>query len=122
MIRRPPRSTRTDTLFPYTTLFRSIPIAAIIFQLAADEMALLVIGVLAERLVARVAVMFLEIVDDTSRKIVGDRRIQDDARVAIRIIAYFASRDDYNVLGGIYRQDVQVEAGCVAVAQRALRT
>src|SRR3546814_7625894 len=25
MIRRPPRSTRTDTLFPYTTLFRSYP-------------------------------------------------------------------------------------------------
>src|SRR3546814_7293357 len=28
MIRRPPRSTRTDTPFPYTTLFRSIPVAA----------------------------------------------------------------------------------------------
>src|SRR3546814_12359641 len=27
MIRRPPRATRTDTLFPYTTLFRSEPIA-----------------------------------------------------------------------------------------------
>src|SRR3546814_10574723 len=27
MIRRPPRSTRTDTLFPYTTLFRSRPMA-----------------------------------------------------------------------------------------------
>src|SRR3546814_15721252 len=26
MIRRPPRSTRTDTLFPYTTLFRSFPV------------------------------------------------------------------------------------------------
>src|SRR3546814_6118261 len=26
MIRRPPRSTRTDTLFPYTTLFRSLAI------------------------------------------------------------------------------------------------
>src|SRR3546814_4764578 len=26
MIRRPPRSTRTDTLFPYTTLFRSTSI------------------------------------------------------------------------------------------------
>src|SRR3546814_11560091 len=26
MIRRPPRSTRTDTLFPYTTLFRSNPL------------------------------------------------------------------------------------------------
>src|SRR3546814_18155576 len=25
MIRRPPRSTRTDTLVPYTTLFRSVP-------------------------------------------------------------------------------------------------
>src|SRR3546814_229179 len=25
MIRRPPRSTRTDTLFPYTTLFRAAP-------------------------------------------------------------------------------------------------
>src|SRR3546814_2538420 len=27
MIRRPPRSTRTDTLFPYTTLFRSSDLA-----------------------------------------------------------------------------------------------
>src|SRR3546814_1252201 len=28
MIRRPPRSTRTDTLFPYTTLFRSVELPA----------------------------------------------------------------------------------------------
>src|SRR3546814_15124958 len=28
MIRRPPRSTRTDTLFPYTTLFRSMALGA----------------------------------------------------------------------------------------------
>src|SRR3546814_6125186 len=28
MIRRPPRSTRTDTLFPFTTLFRSCPSAS----------------------------------------------------------------------------------------------
>src|SRR3546814_17956894 len=27
MLRRPPRSTRTDTLFPYTTLFRSLSLA-----------------------------------------------------------------------------------------------
>src|SRR3546814_8854185 len=36
MIRRPPRSTRTDTLFPYTTLFRSIGeagLAPIVFAL-----------------------------------------------------------------------------------------
>src|SRR3546814_1734080 len=29
MIRRPPRSTRTDTLFPYTTLFRSLEALAV---------------------------------------------------------------------------------------------
>src|SRR3546814_19274942 len=29
MIRRPPRSTRTDTLFPYTTLFRSYTVTAL---------------------------------------------------------------------------------------------
>src|SRR3546814_1641329 len=34
MIRRPPRSTRTDTLFPYTTLFRS---AIIVQTLARPE-------------------------------------------------------------------------------------
>src|SRR3546814_16093154 len=33
MIRRPPRSTRTDTLFPYTTLFRS---EAIVRRTAGD--------------------------------------------------------------------------------------
>src|SRR3546814_11066049 len=27
MLRRPPRSTRTDTLFPYTTLFRSVSVS-----------------------------------------------------------------------------------------------
>src|SRR3546814_2670794 len=47
MIRRPPRSTRTDTLFPYTTLFRSQPAlgdgdrarrgAAAAAQLGGDE-------------------------------------------------------------------------------------
>src|SRR3546814_16192822 len=30
MIRRPPRSTRTDTLFPYTTLFRSLVCAGVL--------------------------------------------------------------------------------------------
>src|SRR3546814_6321002 len=41
MVRRPPRSTRTDTLFPYTTLFRSpmkwiLPVAAsLVFSAAA---------------------------------------------------------------------------------------
>src|SRR3546814_3472381 len=44
MIRRPPRSTRTDTLFPYTTLFRSVPgnaaegvIAALDYLIASNR-------------------------------------------------------------------------------------
>src|SRR3546814_15231861 len=36
MIRRPPRSTRTDTLFPYTTLFRSDHRLVIPRMLAVD--------------------------------------------------------------------------------------
>src|SRR3546814_14240299 len=35
MIRRPPRSTRTVTLFPYTTLFRSVPLGVFGALLAA---------------------------------------------------------------------------------------
>src|SRR3546814_17067544 len=35
MIRRPPRSTRTDTLFPYTTLFRSVTGACVAAYLYA---------------------------------------------------------------------------------------
>src|SRR3546814_4015377 len=32
MIRRPPRSTRTDTLFPYTTLFRSVAMNDVVIR------------------------------------------------------------------------------------------
>src|SRR3546814_6245769 len=37
MLRRPPRSTRTDTLFPYTTLFRSQHAADPAARLCADR-------------------------------------------------------------------------------------
>src|SRR3546814_15281592 len=39
MIRRPPRSTRTDTLFPYTTLFRSPGDVVVMDNLAAPKVA-----------------------------------------------------------------------------------
>src|SRR3546814_10277667 len=38
MIRRPPRSTRTDTLFPYTTLFRSRAMNAVEIEEAISEL------------------------------------------------------------------------------------
>src|SRR3546814_3131498 len=37
MNRRPPRSPRTDTLFPYTTLFRSITASSVGYLLAAQD-------------------------------------------------------------------------------------
>src|SRR3546814_9083792 len=37
MIRRPPRSTRTDTLFPYTTLFRSLAPGSLLIEGPAAE-------------------------------------------------------------------------------------
>src|SRR3546814_6704839 len=37
MIRRPPRSTRTDTLFPYTTLFRSLVAIFLLWLVTAFE-------------------------------------------------------------------------------------
>src|SRR3546814_6476831 len=40
MIRRPPRSTRTDTLFPYTTLFRSVRIPHPQPSLSIEQLAL----------------------------------------------------------------------------------
>src|SRR3546814_13977309 len=49
MIRRPPRSTRTDTLFPYTTLFRSlIGVPALVIGISARIMA--VDALVAERI------------------------------------------------------------------------
>src|SRR3546814_1262812 len=37
MIRRPPRSTRTDTLLPYTTLVRSLPAQGVVPHTAAED-------------------------------------------------------------------------------------
>src|SRR3546814_8853115 len=51
MIRRPPRSTRTDTLFPYTTLFRSSFIKRALLD-AEDRIACGVISTGVERIAA----------------------------------------------------------------------
>src|SRR3546814_15570686 len=38
MIRRPPRSTRTDTLVPYTTLFRSLCVSVLVARVSGAHM------------------------------------------------------------------------------------
>src|SRR3546814_15695257 len=40
MLRRPPRSTRTDTLCPYTTVFRSLPPMVVISSVTAQLISL----------------------------------------------------------------------------------
>src|SRR3546814_11504987 len=50
MIRRPPRSTRTDTLFPYTTLFRSDDDLGALARIVVDDEIVLLVG---DRAVAR---------------------------------------------------------------------
>src|SRR3546814_17327227 len=49
MIRRPPRSTRTDTLFPYTTLFRSAPRRRYSWEIEEEQAALDAQAAAAER-------------------------------------------------------------------------
>src|SRR3546814_10620245 len=56
MIRRPPRSTRTDTLFPYTTLFRSAAFAPGIDRPVRQRLHAAAEGAGRERLRAGVAV------------------------------------------------------------------
>src|SRR3546814_11433937 len=45
MVRRPPRSTRTDTLFPYTTLFRYRVIKEVNLKPPREEAPLVTVGI-----------------------------------------------------------------------------
>src|SRR3546814_18392551 len=62
MIRRPPRSTRTDTLFPYTTLFRS---------LLTDEQGVQAVGIAAKDRVFAGTVMSHQRLHVAFEKLVG---------------------------------------------------
>src|SRR3546814_12070031 len=90
MIRRPPRSTRTDTLFPYTTLFRSgdgdfaihgLAVAIVVGHGLVDRHAIL------ERELARVA-------HDDQAVAAEAERAGVEARAQGRVEARFHSRLD----------------------------
>src|SRR3546814_20124296 len=102
MLRRPPRSTRTDTLFPYTTLFRSRGSfrSSVRDQVAGDDVALDLVGALddlqhlgvAEVAVDRILVRYARRAQELHRvggdlhgRIAGktraeDRRVGDECR------------------------------------------
>src|SRR3546814_16596543 len=86
MIRRPPRSTRTDTLFPYTTLFRS----------AVETIGARKFGRMAARVIVIARAHEKEIAGEVDRLAVVPARLHRPARVRsrprrrldMRIIAY----------------------------------
>src|SRR3546814_2212496 len=80
MIRRPPRSTRTDTLFPYTTLFRSPPLVARIDVAVAG----------AEHLVVDIGV------DQVADFLVGRPDVLEEH---VRAVAVGAERRGFHILG-----------------------
>src|SRR3546814_4889009 len=78
MIRRPPRSTRTDTLFPYTTLFRSELLAILFRQRPRPDVGQPAPGIAAGRVVPqRLAVVRVGLVETAG---VHQRDAQQDAR------------------------------------------
>src|SRR3546814_14587604 len=80
MIRRPPRSTRTDTLFPYTTLFRSSRVVGE----AIDEQALATNEIAASTdQVAAGAEEVSRVVEDLRRQSIA----AEEAAVQVRAIA-----------------------------------
>src|SRR3546814_14667521 len=94
MSRRPPRSTRTDTLFPYTTLFRSTDIGEI--SLARDDPA--------------------ETLGESAQGIVGEAAKHDDATRPRRIL------DQRPQCLGRHRQaGADDELGCFAGAGPDIR-
>src|SRR3546814_20455937 len=68
MIRRPPRSTRTDTLFPYTTLFRSS--VGSLYQYFPNKEAL--VGTLVERHADEIVTIMHRALRDSAHRTLAD--------------------------------------------------
>src|SRR3546814_18551509 len=109
MIRRPPRSTRTDTLFPYTTLFRSVLAAGLVVP--GDGFVIAVEGVVHARLQRPV-------------RIEGVRHTQVEGRVAAqahrvgRVVEAVAGALEAGAEGELAERAVAVDATVVARAAR----
>src|SRR3546814_9589930 len=75
MIRRPPRSTRTDTLFPYTTLFRSRERIVARFPQLADVYALAGVPVAASGPVLQLSDVALNSAEDAGDTVITVRGV-----------------------------------------------
>src|SRR3546814_4637730 len=87
MILRPPRSTRTDTLFPYTTLFRSSPDFAAAWDSALDRASALLEAAAYERALKGVEVPVWQ-----SGKLMGHRVKHSDGLLTLLLRARMPER------------------------------
>src|SRR3546814_5639000 len=115
MIRRPPRSTRTDTLFPYTTLFRS---NMVLVKLLGDEQ--IVLNCIASDFSVKDGVMqartFRLETDDTIIDITGQinlatERLDLDIRPENKTLRIFTLRSPLYAKGTFKNPDVGVQKG-----------
>src|SRR3546814_5213947 len=89
MILRPPRSTRTDTLFPYTTLFRSISIISHDLRLPLSSMLMLGEGGMVDRMT------------DSQRQYVFDQ-VSQNARTSLQAMDGLVHWMKLNTVGLAY--------------------
>src|SRR3546814_16285640 len=93
MIRRPPRSTRTDTLFPYTTLFRSARAFVDIGARMIDEMHGVHAG-RAGRHAREARKAPVDVLDDLGgRRALLLQHVLDQVNAAARAIEFVAEKD-----------------------------
>src|SRR3546814_20962217 len=125
MIRRPPRSTRTDTLFPYTTLFRSdqrgVIVALLIFQIATQGGDVPLPDAPAVAIVAEEAVH--RVVQDAhlAGEIVCDREVDGGIRLEMIVVAVDDLALDAQRAGRLLGLHLDDAAGRIGAEQRALR-
>src|SRR3546814_8295598 len=105
MIRRPPRSTRTDTLFPYTTLFRSSK-RPIMGRIAAERADMVVLTNDNPR-----AEDPREIIEQIAAGMPGAPRVEQDRALAILSAIWSAGPEDVVLLAGKGHETYQESQG-----------
>src|SRR3546814_8114271 len=87
MIRQPPRSTRTDTLFPYTTLFRSRAPDAVNPNLPTGEVEIRVADVVVQ-----------SVAQELPLPVAGDQEYPEDIRLRYRFLDLRRERVHANIM------------------------
>src|SRR3546814_14857508 len=108
MIRRPPRSTRTDTLFPYTTLFRSS-----IFRYAADRGARERITVFESLAFLAILILGVMLADTRSRLKRAEATLAEAAKRISALQRHPGVRTGEESTGRFSSEERRVGKGCV---------